>query len=66
MKVPCRDCTERSAICHVHCERYKVYADWVAERRERRLKESTRRAEYTQYIIERHRAREIRKNVPKP
>jgi len=36
MKAPCKDCTERAAGCHSHCEKYIAYDKEQQEMRKKR------------------------------
>lgn len=36
MLPPCKDCPDRAPGCHGKCEKYKAFAEWNAENREKR------------------------------
>ena len=45
ISVPCKDCTQRSEVCHGRCRRYQEYKRMLSEevRKENAYKKATRR-----------------------
>ena len=62
LKVPCKDCPERSPTCHAKCEKYQEFNLRREELREARQKESNQRAGF----IEHHQRLAARVRTDKP